>query len=205
MTLPSRLVLAAAKGSGPQSAKESRRSQPEKKGLSAGILLILAFKALECASVFLSATNACRPGQPELVRAHRQAKLTRTGRPRNDLICCSDSAYIKVWCSVTLCRPSFTQLKHGRLSEGIALGALTLAHHLTEGHSPDVEEGPGDGKEGQGQHGKDTDIEALIILVRSTNRPSRSRHGGSCQRCAQNCCLLLLLQGCLSSLWGCHE
>ena len=30
MTLPSRLVLAAAKGSGPQSAKESRRSQPKK-------------------------------------------------------------------------------------------------------------------------------------------------------------------------------
>ena len=90
-------------------------------------------------------------------------------------------------------------------SQSVALGVLALTHHLAECHTPHVEEGPGDGEQGQGQHGNDADIEALVILVRSSCCPSRSWHGGSCQRCAHDCGLLLLLQGRFSSLWGCHE
>ena len=90
-------------------------------------------------------------------------------------------------------------------SKSVALGVLPLAHHLTECHAPHVEEGPGDGEQGQGQHGNDADIEALVILIRSACRPSRSWHGGSCQGCAHDCSLLLLLQSRFCSLWGCHE
>ena len=90
-------------------------------------------------------------------------------------------------------------------SKSVALSVLPLAHHLTECHAPHVEEGPGDGEQGQGQHGNDADIEALVILIRSACRPSRSWHGGSCQRCAHDNGLLLLLQSRFCSFRGCHE
>ena len=112
------------------------------------------------------------------------------------------------WCNLAFAKMTLSGQGPRKIvaSKSVALSVLPLAHHLTECHAPHVEEGPRDGEQGQGQHGNDADIEALVILVRSACRPSRSWHGGgSCQGCAHDCSLLLLLQSRFCSFWGCHE
>ena len=116
------------------------------------------------------------------------------------------------WSLTAICIPSPLDGWHYKkpalaahlVSNGVSLVALTDSHHLTECHTPNIEESPGHGKQWQGQHCHDPQIEALIVLLNSDSE-GRGWCSHSCQSGTEHSSLLLLLQSCLSCLWWCHK